>query len=145
MPAPTPTPTPVPLGADWSDWPVTLGDWAYRRDGGQTVATYGAGGQPIASLRCDRATRQVTLARSGQGANGFTIRTTSLSRSLPTETRVAPDSPAPQATATLGANDMLLDAMAFSRGRFVIEQRGAPTLVLPPYAEVGRVIEDCRG
>ena len=42
------------------------------------------------------------------------------------------------------SNDELLDAMAFSRGRFVIEQAGAPTLVVPAYPEVGRVIEDCR-
>ena len=42
-------------------------------------------------------------------------------------------------------NDPLLDAIAFSRGRFVIEQTGQPPLVLPPHAEIGRVIEDCRG
>lgn len=50
----------------------------------------------------------------------------------------------PQLVATLAAHDPLLDSMAFSRGRFVIEVNGLPTLYLPAWAEVGRVIEDCR-
>lgn len=44
----------------------------------------------------------------------------------------------------LGAQDRLLDAMAFSRGRFAVETGGLPTLYLPAWAEVTRVIEDCR-
>lgn len=51
----------------------------------------------------------------------------------------------PQLIATLRAGDPLLDAMAFSRGRFAIEVNGLPTLYLPAWAEIGRVIEDCRG
>ena len=47
--------------------------------------------------------------------------------------------------AVLAANDPLLDAIAFSRGRFVIEQPGRAPLVLPAWAEIERVIEDCRG
>ena len=39
----------------------------------------------------------------------------------------------------------MLDAMVFSRGRFVVERTGAAPLVVPPYAEIGRVVEDCRG
>ncbi len=45
----------------------------------------------------------------------------------------------------LAATDPLLDAMAFSRGRFTVEVPGTTALVLPSHAEVGRVIEDCRG
>lgn len=44
----------------------------------------------------------------------------------------------------LAAQDRLLDAMAFSRGRFAVETGGLPTLYLPAWAEVTRVIEDCR-
>lgn len=44
----------------------------------------------------------------------------------------------------LPVRDSLLDAMAFSRGRFVLEVNGLSTLALPAWAEVGRVIEDCR-
>ncbi|HCY02645.1 MAG TPA: hypothetical protein DHU71_07085, partial [Erythrobacter sp.] len=47
-------------------------------------------------------------------------------------------------TATLAANDPLLDAMAVTRGRFAVETPGLSTLYLPPWAEVSRVIEDCR-
>jgi hypothetical protein len=46
---------------------------------------------------------------------------------------------------SMSPNDPLLDAIAFSRGRFVIEQSGRAPLVLPPHAEIGRVIENCRG
>ncbi len=48
-------------------------------------------------------------------------------------------------SASLPANDPLLDAIGFSRGRFVVEQAGTPPLVLPAWAEVERVVEDCRG
>ena len=45
---------------------------------------------------------------------------------------------------TFNVRDPLLDAMAFSRGRFMVEMGGAQTLVLPAWSELGRVIEDCR-
>ncbi|WP_324743459.1 hypothetical protein U8326_08035 [Tsuneonella sp. CC-YZS046] len=44
----------------------------------------------------------------------------------------------------LSARDSLLDAIALSRGRFAVEAAGLPTLYLPSWAEVSRVIEDCR-
>ena len=46
--------------------------------------------------------------------------------------------------ARVPARDPLLDAMAFSKGRFAIEIAGLPTLYAPSWAEVTRVIEDCR-
>ena len=45
---------------------------------------------------------------------------------------------------TLNADDPLLDAMAITKGRFAVELEGASTLYLPSWAEVTRVIEDCR-
>lgn len=44
----------------------------------------------------------------------------------------------------LSPRDSLLDAIALSRGRFAVEMAGLPTLYLPSWAEVSRVIEDCR-
>jgi hypothetical protein len=44
----------------------------------------------------------------------------------------------------LQSRDPLLDAMAFSRGRFAVEVTGWPTLYVPSWTEVSRVIEDCR-
>jgi len=38
----------------------------------------------------------------------------------------------------------LLDAMALSKGRFAVELEGEAALYLPAWAEVSRVIEDCR-
>lgn len=83
----------------------------------------------------------MVLSRSGASVAPLLVRTTSLARTV-TVRPLAAD--APQATAALDPRDSLLDAIAFSRGRFLVEQAGAPTLVLPAWAEVGRVIEDCR-
>jgi hypothetical protein len=52
--------------------------------------------------------------------------------------------PPPFIALTISARDPLLDAMAFSRGRFVVETAGLPTLYVPSWPEVGRVVEDCR-
>jgi hypothetical protein len=52
---------------------------------------------------------------------------------------------APYATVSLDAADPVLDRMAFSRGRFVVEASSQPYLALPPWPEFIRVIEDCRG
>ena len=52
--------------------------------------------------------------------------------------------PPPVVALTLAARDSVLDAMAFSRGRFAVETAGLPTLYLPSWPEVSRVIEDCR-
>ena len=130
-------PPPAPLASDWNDWPFTPGDWQYRSQPGGTTARFAAG---VLSFRCDRSSRQVTLG--GLADAPATIRTTSMTRSI---TPATPDRIAMGSIAIFAANDPLLDAIAFSRGRFVIEQAGQPPLVLPPQAEIGRVIEDCRG
>ena len=44
----------------------------------------------------------------------------------------------------LPAHDSLLDAIAFSRGRFMIEVMGEAPLFLPAWPEISRVIDDCR-
>lgn len=142
IPRPTPPVLPVPQGADWRDWAVTPGDWAYRVEARGSIATFGAsGGAALLTLRCDRGAGTVTLSRSGAAATPLTLRTSSLVRSVAVQGGAAAGSVA----AVLPARDPLLDALAFSRGRFIVEQQGAPTLVVPAWAEVGRVIEDCRG
>jgi hypothetical protein len=45
----------------------------------------------------------------------------------------------------LPVSDLLLDQMAFSRGRFLVAVEGGPWLIVPAWPEFGRVIEDCRG
>lgn len=143
-PTPRPTtPPPAPLASDWNDWPFTPGDWAYRRDGSGSIASFGAG--PVTdevTLRCDTAKR--TLILTVRAALGTTIiRTTTMSRSLAMSATAGWE--APHKTIQIVPSDPLLDAIAFSRGRFVIERPIAPPFVLRPDPEIGRVIEDCRG
>lgn len=151
-PVPAPAPSPVrqeapppvvAMGSDWRDWPLTPGDWTWRRDAGGSIATFGrAGATPALALRCEGGTRRMTLTRAGDVAAPLTIRTTSTTRTL----AVQPTGAVPPSVAVaLAADDRLLDAMAFSRGRVVIQQPGGGTLVVPAWAEIGRVVEDCRG
>ena len=151
-PAPPPTPVaavpvaPPPVAtrsSDWRDWPLTPGDWTYRAEGGGSVARFGvAGADPLVMLRCDPAARRIRLTVAGAGSAPLTIRTSSLVRALP----VQPAGGVPSAAkASLAASDGVFDAMGFSRGRFVIERPGSSTLVVPAWAEIERVTEDCRG
>jgi len=94
-------------------------------------------------MACNRAAGTISLLRTGTSsvALPMTVATTSETRALSAEP--APQGQ-PQLVTTLPARDALLDAMAFSRGRFSVEVNGLPTLYLPAWAEVGRVLEDCR-
>ena len=49
-----------------------------------------------------------------------------------------------QSYVSLPASDPLLDQMAFSRGRFLVAAEGGPSLVVPAWPELARVVEDCR-
>ena len=137
-----PAPLPAPAAADWRDWPLTAGTWSYRRDARGSLALFGqAGADALVTLRCDAAERRVYLSVAGAGAEA-TLRTTSTARRHPLP---PPGGAQPSAAAALAATDPLLDAMAFSRGRFTVERAGQAPIVAPAYAEVGRVTEDCRG
>ena len=136
-----PPPAPAPLAADWRDWPITPGDWVYRQDARGSIALFGQPGLDAElTLRCDRTARQIYLARRGTAsAAPITVRTSSSLRALP----AAPTGDGHLAAA-LAPNDALLDAIGYSRGRFVVQQEGLPTLVVPAWAEILRVTEDCR-
>lgn len=126
------------------DAPQTPGDWSYRAapGGGTALFGQGNGGAPF-SMRCDRAGRTVILNRAGAGSGSapMTIRSESQTRALAAAASRDGDS---GLEARLAANDRLLDAMALSKGRFAVEAPGTTTLYLPSWAEVTRVIEDCR-
>lgn len=126
--------------SNWLDAPATPGDWRYA-DG---AARFGeAGGEPRFTLRCEAPARTIVLSRAGQpsGAPRMTVRTESQTRTLSATTL---SSALPAVESRLPASDRLLDAMALSKGRFAVEVPGTPTLYLPSWAEVTRVIEDCR-
>ncbi len=155
-PAPQPTPrvtppppatqttAPPPAFRDWRDAPQTVGSWFYHAtpNGGIAQFSNPPSATALLSLRCDRAARTVTIARAGAAPGPLPM-------SVTTSTQTRPLSAAPSRAQTLEAvlpaGDRLLDAMAFSRGRFAVEVNGLPTLYLPAWSEVGRVIEDCRG
>lgn len=92
-------------------------------------------------LRCDMAERRIYLSRAGANTAALTIRTSSATRTLPVQSTGGTQ---PYVATALPVRDPLLDAMAFSRGRIAVEQAGTPPLVVPSWAEIGRVTEDCR-
>ena len=106
----------------------------------RSVARF-AGGALV--LSCDPSARVVTLFRQGaaQGPVPMTIIASDIVRQL----SATPDSgPPPAISVAFPAADSFLDALAFSRGRFAVETTGLPTLYVPSWPEVSRVIEDCR-
>lgn len=135
---PRPAPTIAALPADWRDWPLTPGNWRYRAVAGGSIATFGPGASGLAAVQCVAARRTVSLIRYAASGGPTLVRTSDLQRQL----TFAADGGS--VSASLPATDPLLDAIAFSRGRWTIEQPGRPPLVLPAYAEVARVVEDCR-
>lgn len=153
-PAPSPTPTPAPAPPpvtqaptpsydNWMDAPATPGTWSYVNEAGESLALFGGTAtDPVFMMRCDKASRRVGIARQGQsgGQVAMTIRTETIDRTLtasqiPGRALLAAEVP---------ASDSLLDAMAFSKGRFALETGGMPSLYIPAWPEVTRVVEDCR-
>lgn len=144
-----PLPVQPALGPDWRDWPLTSGTWRYTPAGpdGVSVATFGtAQDLPRLRLSCDAGARRIAIILPGvTGTATLEVRTTSTIRTIAATARNSPNEwPPVSLEARLTATDPLLDAMAFSRGRFTIGQPERPPLVVPAYAEIGRVIEDCR-
>ncbi|WP_310468050.1 hypothetical protein [Sphingomonas sp.] len=133
----------APAAADFSTAPAAAGSWSYRTGAGTSHAQFtDATAAPRLSVTCTRATRRVSIVRSGVAApvTAMALWTSSLQRSVPARG----DAAAMTLTAELAAFDGLLDAIAFSRGRFVVWAQGLAPLVLPPAPEAARVIEDCR-
>jgi hypothetical protein len=97
--------------------------------------------RPQLILHCSRAIRRMTIARPATAAAPFmVIWTSGASRSIPASF----DPLTNRISISLPAYDTLLDAMTFSRGRISVTVSGTPALIVPAWAEVGRVVEDCR-
>ncbi len=139
---------PPRLKGDWNDWPFTPGIWTYRRDGRTSVAQFGAPGRNATiNFRCDAQNRRVTLSReassretSAPGAR-MDIRTSSMTKTV----AATPSDAHPfYLGADIATTDPILDAMAFSRGRVLVDMEGQQPVILPTWAEIGRIVEDCR-
>jgi hypothetical protein len=142
-----PPPPPAPVG-NWIDEPQTPGTWNFSPSGqNDAIAQYvDARGAPAFSILCIADNARVALVRHGadNATPPLTIRTETTDRTLNTHA-LSPDSAGrPTIAAYVGTTDPLLDAMAVTRGRFAVETPGLSTLYLPPWAEVTRVIEECR-
>lgn len=151
-PAPAPPPSPTPAAtpavqqvayANFLDAPQTPGDWSYVDEPGESLALFGVA-DPVHPfvLRCDKGSRRIGIARRGETTRPLVMR-------IRTETRDGVLS-ATQVdgwrlvAANVAASDPLLDAMAISKGRIAVEVEGMPTLYIPAWPEITRVIEDCR-
>lgn len=142
-PAPAPAPPPPPANVEWQYRPATPGNWTYRADPAGSVAFFGQNGaDPQLTIRCDRAARRISLIRAGTGTGAMILRTSYGATSWPTTPAPAA---APQTLAVRPASDATLDQIAYSRGKFAIEAAGLPPLIVPAWAEMARVVEDCRG
>ena len=137
-PRPAPPP-PMPSGpaVHWRDAPLTPGDWRWTREGTLSVARFGG---DLFIMACDPASRTVTLSRRGDAAGDVPVSVITFHQVRFLTGR----GQAGRIAAGLEAGDPLLDAMALSRGRFALETTGLPTLFLPSWSEVTRVVEDCR-
>jgi hypothetical protein len=126
------------------DAPATSGDWYYRSGGGTTRALFGEPGTDARfAVTCDPAQRSITLARAGSGSGPVSMRI--LTEFGERTINAAPSTNTiPSIDARVGSTDSILDAMAFSKGRFAVIVAGSDPLYLPSWPEVTRVIEDCR-
>ncbi len=144
VPAPTPATEPVPT-VDWTEWPLASGEWVYRQDARGSIALFG---EPRAdarlTVRCDRGDNQIYISRAGNltDANGrMTLRAHSGLFSY--EARDTGGTP-PYVAIRLSPRDIMLDRIAFARGRFAVETTGLAGLAIPARPEFARVVEDCR-
>ena len=143
-PRPTPGPSastalPPPAPVEWQYRPATPGTWSYRTEGAGSAATFSSPASgTLLSVRCDPAAGRVSFLRAGAGQGSLTIRTSFGAVSWPAT------SSSSGIFAVRAASDTVLDQIAYSRGRFAVEAQGLETLILPAWAELGRVIEDCR-
>lgn len=147
-PAPRPSAPPAPPPPqrevlDWRDAPITPGDWTWTEEPGGSVARFAGG---ALELRCVRTSGTVTLRRAGavsaSGTNApVTVATQSVARTINATVEAGAST---GVSASIPARDNLLDAMAFSRGRFAVDVAGLPTLYVPSWPEVSRLVEDCR-
>ncbi|MEL6531137.1 MAG: hypothetical protein AAGK01_12295 [Pseudomonadota bacterium] len=149
-PAPTPTPAPPPVVEEprfenYLDAPQTVGTWGYGADPDTTMAFFGNGGNELAAsfvVLCRVGTGEVWLGRRGaDSSRTMEIKTETVTRLLRADLMRREGS---IVVAKLSANDPLLDAMAITKGRFAVGVERLRTLYLPAWAEVTRVIEDCR-
>ncbi len=124
---------------DWANAPLSPGGWTYHRtaSNARSRATFGPRGAPVFEVACTNH-GNIALFRHGATAGSITVRTSATMKQM-TGNALAAGLSVP-----VDENDAILDAMAFSRGRYAIEAPRVGTLVVPAWPELARVVEDCR-
>jgi hypothetical protein len=132
----------APAIPDMSTATPLPGTWSWSQTASGSEGTFSdASARPQLTIRCTRLSRFVTLSRpASAAAPSLSVWTSTQTRSLPAKF----DPATARLSADLAAFDPLLDAIAFSRGRFAVGLAGQPPLVVPPWADVARIVEDCR-
>jgi hypothetical protein len=133
--------TSAPAAVDLDSVQATVGNWSYRPITGGSEADFAdSGGHVRLTVRCNRASRVVSIIRTGMTAatSALAVTTTYGVRNL------AASFAAGNLTAAVAANDPLLDDIAFTRGKWAIANSGVGALIVPSWAEAPRVFEDCR-
>ena len=128
--------------ADYTAAPVAGGSWRYVPVAGGSDARFIDATATIRlTIHCTRATRRVMISHtSAVPASSMAVWTSSAARTLPGGF----DPKGMRVSAEVAATDPLLDAIAFSRGRFAVSLPGSSALVVPAWPETARAIEDCR-
>jgi hypothetical protein len=146
LPPVTAAPPAPALTDNWIDWPISQGDWRYSKDAAGTMALFGAsGGETQFAIRCDRTRGQILLSRAGAFPAGETGRMTLRATSgLQTYGVANSADGAPFVVAALPVRDPQLDAIIYSRGRFLVSVKGGKDIAVPNWSEFARVVEDCR-
>ena len=118
------------------------GAWIYSAASDGSEATFvDAQSRPQLTIHCSRATRRVTISKPVAAASlSLWIWTSAQTKSVPSTY----DPAKAQVTAEFAPFDPMLDAIASSRGRIGFSTSGLAATIVPPWGEVGRVIEDCR-
>jgi len=119
---------------DWRDAPLAPGAWALQIAGRVSAASYGG----AITMACRDGVVEIALpGPASSPAPQFTIITSSRRAD---RSGLADDA----LRLRIPAGDGLLDAIAFSRGRFAVEAEGRGRLILPADPVISRVVEDCR-
>jgi len=130
---------PAATVADWANAPLTPGGWVYHRtaSNARSRATFGPRGAPLFEIACTNQ-GNIALFRHGATAGAITVRTSATLKQMTGNALAAGLSVA------VPEDDAILDAMAFSRGRYAIEAPRVATIIVPAWPELARVVEDCR-
>jgi hypothetical protein len=138
--APPPVAAPAPALAGESA--VAPGIWIYGTDERGSRALFGrAETEALVVVRCERPARRIFLSVRGSAPDTLTLRATSAVKAF--AARPA-GTTSDYVAVEIAPTDPILDALAFSRGRFAVAL-GTRVTTVPAWPEFTRVVEDCRG